>query len=232
MIPSRCQSCMTILLGLLPAALFLSPEYNIAILKEKHICPDVIPIEDCPGERVELAWDNAIVDFGVSMDANDILYSPSKSRWPIQKGALYVLIFIDPDVPTRENPSEREYLHWLVENISGDNCHHGETLFDYIGPIPEHMRGTHRMVFLVYQQPGTSGTDFVRYEEEEWPFERREKLRVKFSSNNFAKKYNLTGPIAANFFMAHWTQNTAQNLSKSTTSTTEDPREFDMQIYG
>ncbi|XP_072154833.1 protein D1 isoform X2 [Bemisia tabaci] len=186
MIPSRCQSCMTILLGLLPAALFWSPEYNIAILKEKHICPDVIPIKDCPGERVELAWDNAIVDFGVSMDANDILYSPSKSRWPIQKGALYVLIFI----------------------------------------------GTHRMVFLVYQQPGTSGTDFVRYEEEEWPFERREKLRVKFSSNNFAKKYNLTGPIAANFFMAHWTQKTAQNLSKSTTSTTEDPREFDMQIYG
>ncbi|XP_072153710.1 protein D2 [Bemisia tabaci] len=126
----------------------------------------------------------------------------------------------DPDVPTRENPTEREYLHWLVGNIYQDQWTTGETIVDYIGPIPEHMNGAHRMVFLVYKQPSR---DFIRFEEERLPPKHDQKKRGKFSSMNFAKKYNLTGPVAANFFMAYWTQNMAQNLSKPTSSTTEDP---------
>nr|XP_018905952.1 PREDICTED: protein D2-like [Bemisia tabaci] len=126
----------------------------------------------------------------------------------------------DPDVPTRENPTEREYLHWLVGNIYQDQWTTGETIVDYIGPIPEHMNGPHRMVFLVYKQPST---DFIRFEEERLPPKHDQKKRGKFSSMNFTKKYNLTGPVAANFFMAYWTQNMAANLSKPTSSTTEDP---------
>ncbi|XP_072154801.1 protein D3-like [Bemisia tabaci] len=214
--------CVTLILliAMLPTALCRSPEYVMAVLKERRICPEIVPYKKCPSEKVELSWELAIVNFGVPMDPEDVLYPPFHSYWPIELEALYVLIFIDPDVPTRENPTEREYLHWLVGNIYQDQWTTGETIVDYIGPIPEHMNGPHRMVFLVYKQPST---DFIRFEEERLPPKHDQKKRGKFSSMNFAKKYNLTGPVAANFFMAYWTQNMAANLSKPTSSTTEDP---------
>ncbi|XP_072154750.1 uncharacterized protein [Bemisia tabaci] len=208
-----------IFFSMFPIAICQGPEYNIAVLKEKRICPDVIPIKDCPGERAEVLWSTANLTTGCNMVANDVVEFPRFVRHAHETDAIYVVIMTDPDVPTRENPTKREYLHWLVGNIYEDNWHTGEIIVDYVGPIPEHMNGVHRMVFLVYKQPST---DFIRFEEDRLPPVHDDKKRSNFSSTNFAKRYNLTGPVAANFFMAHWTQNMVQNLSKPITSTTED----------
>ena len=35
---------------------------------------------------------------------------------------------LDPDAPSRAKPSRREFLHWLVVNIPGNDIGQGEVL--------------------------------------------------------------------------------------------------------
>lgn len=59
---------------------------------------------------------------------------------------------IDPDAPSRQAPVNREFLHWLVANIPGDQVAKGDTIAEYIGSGPPKDSGLHRYVFLVYKQ--------------------------------------------------------------------------------
>lgn len=47
--------------------------------------------------------------------------------------------FIDPDVPSRQNPDEREWMHWIVANIPKTHISKGDCLASYIGPIPHQL---------------------------------------------------------------------------------------------
>jgi len=42
----------------------------------------------------------------------------------------------DPDAPSRAEPTKREWHHWLVGNIPGENVNLGETLSGYVGSGP------------------------------------------------------------------------------------------------
>lgn len=50
--------------------------------------------------------------------------------------------FSDPDAPSRSNPVNGEYLHFLVGNIPGSDMSKGQYLFDYVGAGPP--KGTGR----------------------------------------------------------------------------------------
>jgi phosphatidylethanolamine-binding protein (PEBP) family uncharacterized protein len=58
----------------------------------------------------------------------------------------------DPDAPSRENPTYREWHHWLVVNVPGNKISEGEIKSAYIGSGPPRGTGLHRYVLLVYQQ--------------------------------------------------------------------------------
>ena len=45
-------------------------------------------------------------------------------------------IFLDPDAPSRKEPKFREWHHWLVVNIPGQDVSKGETLSEYVGSGP------------------------------------------------------------------------------------------------
>lgn len=45
-----------------------------------------------------------------------------------------------------------EYVHWCVANIPGNNLQKGNTLVDYLQPIPPKGTGFHRYVFVLYKQ--------------------------------------------------------------------------------
>ena len=62
--------------------------------------------------------------------------------------------FSDPDAPSRKDPKFREWHHWSVVNIPGDNVAKGETVAEYIGAGPPKGTGLHRYVFLVFRQKG------------------------------------------------------------------------------
>nr|WRK13950.1 flowering locus T-like protein 5 [Diospyros sp. 'deyangshi'] len=59
---------------------------------------------------------------------------------------FYTLIMVDPDAPSPNDPSLREYLHWMVTDIPGT------TSASFGDPLP-HL-GIHRFVFVLFQQLG------------------------------------------------------------------------------
>jgi len=63
-------------------------------------------------------------------------------------------LFSDPDAPSRKEPTYREWHHWLVGNVPGNDISKGEVLSAYIGSGPPPNTGLHRYVFLIYKQPG------------------------------------------------------------------------------
>lgn len=59
-------------------------------------------------------------------------------RWNfVIKKLLYfklIIFIIGLDIPTRENSTGGQWLHWLVGNIPGNAVAKGETLAEYVGP--------------------------------------------------------------------------------------------------
>lgn len=123
---------------------------------------------------------------------------PTHILWPTEEGALYALCMTDPDAPSRVNPKYREWHHWLVGNIRGNDVSGGKTLSHYVGSGPPKGTGLHRYVFLVFKQPSELNFD------EKILSNRSGEGRGNFSIRNFAKKYNLGNPIAGNFYQAQW----------------------------
>lgn len=104
----------------------------------------------------------------------------------------------DPDAPSRKEPKFREWHHWLVGNISGNDVSSGETLSEYVGAGPPKGTGLHRYVFLLYKQPGKLTFDEKRLTN------RSGDNRGGFAIKKFAAKYKLGDPISGNMFQAEW----------------------------
>ncbi|PSN41660.1 OV-16 antigen [Blattella germanica] len=60
------------------------------------------------------------------------------------------------------------------------------------------LEGLHRYVFLVYKQPGKITYDEPRIDN------RTRATRLKFSTRQLVKKYNLGDPLAGNFYQAQY----------------------------
>lgn len=135
---------------------------------------------------------------GVSMSLGNELTplqvkdAPSEVDFPSEPGALYTILFTDPDAPSRAMPIYREILHWLVINVpSGAEIGKGQTVVPYVGSGPPEGLGLHRYVLTVFKQSATLSADqFDAYQ-----------ARFKFSSRDFASKFNLQ-LIAGNLYQA------------------------------
>src|SRR6266487_6952850 len=75
-----------------------------------------------------------------------------KVSWETEKSSFYTLMMIDPDAPNRETHKARNWKHWVVVNIPGNDVDKGEEETPYARPTPPLGSGLHRYVFLVYKQ--------------------------------------------------------------------------------
>lgn len=64
--------------------------------------------------------------------------------------SLWVLTLINLDGHLTEDG--KEYIHWCVANIPGNNLKKGNTLIEYLQPIPPRGTGFHRYAFVLYKQ--------------------------------------------------------------------------------
>ena len=165
-------------------------------LQTHGVVPDVI--DKVPPSVLSVTYpNNIIVEIGKVLTPTQVKDPPTVT-WTAESNVLYTLCMTDPDAPSRKEPKFREWHHWLVGNIPGNDVSKGEVLSAYIGSGPPEGTGLHRYVFLVYKQPAqitftekrltnTSGDD-----------------RANFSIKKFATKHKLGDPIAGNMFQAEF----------------------------
>ncbi|KAM4048591.1 phosphatidylethanolamine-binding protein 4-like [Anomaloglossus baeobatrachus] len=109
---------------------------------------------------------------------------------------LYTLIMVDPDAPSRFQPTSRFWRHWLVSDIPGHvllkgRYVTGNVLSPYRRPNPPAQSGYHRYQFLIYMQyPGVSPSLLPGEE----PFE-------SWDMNTFVLRWIPGFPVATTQFM-------------------------------
>lgn len=112
---------------------------------------------------------------------------------------MYFWLNTDPDAPSRQNATIREFLHWLLVNVPGTDLSKGEPLAEYVGSGPPQGTGLHRYTLLVYKQSGKLSFDT----EKRIPNNTRDG-RMNFSIQKFADKYNFGTAFAGNMYQAQY----------------------------
>ncbi|XP_055623461.1 protein D3-like [Toxorhynchites rutilus septentrionalis] len=162
---------------------------------------DIVPvlIDRAPLVFAKVAYrSKKLVDAGKELTPTEVRFEP-KVEWCADPRVLYTLIMIDPDSPSRTEPSNREFVHWLVGNIPGKHVEQGEILVEYLATFPRSGTGYHRYIFLLYQQQCRND-----YSEVPRVSGKNRTPRLRFSVREFAYRYSLGHPIAGNFFVAQF----------------------------
>nr|XP_018905787.1 PREDICTED: putative odorant-binding protein A5 isoform X1 [Bemisia tabaci] len=174
---------------------------ELKCLQERNqIYSDLI---EMPAENIiQVAYGTVEVAMGNEIHARYTTRMPTFVTWPAKKDSQYCLIMTDPDTSYHSRPTEpREYQHWIVVNIPGNNLTGGETITEYVRPNPEYDDdGFHRFIFFVFKQ---EEKDKI-YDEVKRSHIPVKSLRKDFSTKLFAKRHHLKGPVAINFFIAKW----------------------------
>ncbi|XP_055917010.1 protein D3-like [Eupeodes corollae] len=163
----------------------------------KHgVVPEIIPT--APKELLKVTFSSgASADGGNELTPTQVK-DPPKINFQCDANQFHALCLTDPDSPSRGRPTFREWHHWLVGNIPGEDVSKGEVLSAYISPCPPRTSGKHRYIFLVYKQSKKLTFDEPRLGNT------RSNNRECFSVKKFAEKYQLGNPIAGNLFIAEW----------------------------
>jgi len=167
------------------------------VFRSNKIVPDVIEVAPSELVRVRYTSTNQEANLGNELDPKDTQEKPS-IRYDADPDEFYTLAMIDPDVPRRKNPVQREWQNWLVVNIPGSDVANGDILSEYVGPLPLRFTELHRIVFLVYKQRSLYTFNEPHQGTSDAPG------RMNFAIKDFAKKYRLGDPIAGNFFQAEY----------------------------
>ncbi|XP_016841347.1 protein D3-like [Nasonia vitripennis] len=175
--------------------------------KSSEIVPDVLTT--APNDLLSVSFEDKVLRFiGEELTPTQVKDVPSVA-WKSEASGFYTICMTDPDAPSRSEPKFREFLHWLVVNVPGEDIAKGDTLAAYVGSGPPKDTGLHRYVLLAYKQP--AGKIDVS-EEKRIPNNSRDG-RPKFSIQKFADKYKLGAPIAGNMYQAEY-DDYVPNISK------------------
>ncbi|KAL7741460.1 hypothetical protein ACLKA6_000783 [Drosophila palustris] len=174
----------------------LSSKSIVCSMEDHCVVPDVIA--KAPKCTVTVEYGGGIcVKEGNTLTPTQVKDEPCV-KWEADSSKLYTLCMTDPDAPSRKDPKFREWHHWLVGNIPGNDVTKGEVLSAYIGSGPPPETGLHRYVFLVYEQQCK-----LKFDEKRLPNNSGDG-RGGFKIAKFAEKYNLGDPVAGNFYQAEY----------------------------
>ncbi|XP_003211138.2 phosphatidylethanolamine-binding protein 1 [Meleagris gallopavo] len=145
--------------------------------------------------RVHVRKQNRVVTLPVLQ----VQHRPTSIEWDgCDPHKLYTLVLTDPDAPSRKDPKFREWHHFLVTNMKGNDVESGTVLSDYVGSGPPKGTGLHRYVWLVYEQPKQLACN------EPILSNRSGDKRGKFKVAAFRSKYELGVPVAGTCYQAEW----------------------------
>ncbi|XP_043304373.1 phosphatidylethanolamine-binding protein 1-like [Cervus canadensis] len=157
-------------------------------------------VDERPQHPLQVKYGGAEVDeLGKVLTPTQVKNRPTSITWDgLDPGKLYTLVLTDPDAPSRKDPKYREWHHFLVVNMKGNDVGSGTVLSDYVGSGPPKGTGLHRYLWLVYEQKGPLKCD------EPILGNRSGDRRGKFKVASFRKKYELGTPVAGTCYQAEW----------------------------
>lgn len=156
---------------------------------------------DCIPQALTVVFENgASLQFGKkNITPTETINPPVEIDWNADPGALYTLIVLDPDAPSRKNNYMSNIVFWEIVNIPGKNVAAGDTLIEYIGVAPPENYGPNRYFYFVFRQ---SELRDVSNEKRIGIHSADE--RFNFSLQNYAKEHKLGCPVAFNFFKSYF----------------------------
>ncbi|KAI5819182.1 hypothetical protein BZA77DRAFT_304612 [Pyronema omphalodes] len=130
--------------------------------KKHGIIPQVVD-DFTPTALLSVTYPNAEVSVGNTISPDDtqdepvIRVTPAKAKPngdKPDKPDIYTIVLTDPDAPSRSDPKNAEFCHWIQTGLtSDDTIFYSKTyaLVKYMGPAPPPKTGKHRYVFLLYR---------------------------------------------------------------------------------
>ncbi|XP_067911284.1 phosphatidylethanolamine-binding protein 1 [Heterodontus francisci] len=157
-------------------------------------------VEEKPAQPLHVNYGAVEIDaLGKVLTPTQVQNRPVSINWPgCDPDKLYTLILTDPDAPSRKAPKFREWHHFIVINMKGNNIKSGTIQSDYVGSGPPKGTGLHRYVWLVYEQSQPLKCD------EQCLTNRSGDKRGTFKTAAFRKKYHLGAPVAGTCYQAEW----------------------------
>lgn len=122
-----------------------------------------------------------VVIKGININVGNILPLYITQKQPYVKicgkcNKYHTFLMVDPDAPSRENPTMRFWLHWMIVN-------NDETFFPFFPPGPPPGTGKHRYIMILFEQEDQIDIDKLKQMITERP---------NFDLYKFIKKYNLS----------------------------------------
>ncbi|XP_028313473.1 phosphatidylethanolamine-binding protein 1 [Gouania willdenowi] len=157
-------------------------------------------VEDKPAQPLTVKYGSVEIDeLGKVLTPTQVQHRPTCLEWEgCDVTKLYTLALTDPDAPSRKEPKFREWHHFLVVNMKGNDVSSGTVLSDYVGSGPPKGTGLHRYVWLVYEQSSSLSCS------EPTLTNRSGDGRGKFKIQSFRQKYDLGTPVAGTCYQAEW----------------------------
>ncbi|KAI6180012.1 Protein D2 isoform X1 [Aphelenchoides besseyi] len=141
------------------------------------VTPDVFKV--APQNYAMVRYERRDVNLGNVMSMRLIKNQP-RVYWQGSGRNYYTLALIDPDAPSRKDPTFGQFRHWLVINIRGKNVRKGQVISKYIAPAPPEKTRWHRYVFSIFKQNGRIKS-----------LEENEDNRPKWNISEFASRNGL-----------------------------------------
>ncbi|KAJ6445141.1 phosphatidylethanolamine-binding protein [Purpureocillium lavendulum] len=159
-----------------------------ASLRQADLVPGcasgVIPDDFTPGTTLSVAYDGKDVALGNLFRASECKLAPFISFEPevpyptpdpeegtsaaagraptaagVPSNTSYMLMLLDPDAPTPEDPKFAFWRHWVLPGlqplagVDGVVAQTKPAVTDYLGPGPKDSSNPHRYLFLLFREP-------------------------------------------------------------------------------
>ncbi|KAJ4153840.1 hypothetical protein LMH87_010310 [Akanthomyces muscarius] len=134
-------------------------------LEEAHLVPGaaaaLIPASFAPSADLSVSFGDAPVQLGNLLRVSQVQQKPTISfQIEADAGAAasdssYLVMLVDPDAPTPEDPKFAFWRHWVVSGLQpGRGCGAAATaLTEFLGPGPKPESNPHRYLFLLFREP-------------------------------------------------------------------------------
>ncbi|UNI17121.1 hypothetical protein JDV02_003497 [Purpureocillium takamizusanense] len=154
-----------------------------------------IPADFTPGTSLSVAYDGRPVELGNLFRAYECKLAPFISFQPetdVPSTTSYMLMLVDPDAPTPEDPKFAFWRHWLLPGlqplagVDGVVAQTKPAVTEYLGPGPKDSSRPHRYLFLLFREP--DGLDLAEADVGGQEFEQRR----SFDTPAFVERHGLT----------------------------------------